>query len=178
MLFRNYIFFLVLAFGLSSCGFEPVLAKKEQSGVSKINLQVTGEPGSGTEGYVVYKFKRELRSLLDRLSFKNNSYRVSVILKDTQGHIGYGSDATILRAQERLIAKFEISKELTPFYKSTADSVSSYTLNSQEEFANLSAKSGTQERVVIALAEEVSREISIAIRNQESEHAHPSFSNN
>ncbi len=151
-------------FGLACCGFDPVYQPKSSQQLAiPFSLQVTGDNDTA---YSTYKFKQEMNSLLSTLTPPpGEKLKIKIHLTESFGDIGYGSDASILRSQGRMIAILEIySSHATPLYKNTIDMVSSYTINNSEEFTNLNAKNAARERIIISLASEVSREISFVIR--------------
>ncbi len=159
---------VITLLGLSGCGFEPVYrVKSDQQKSLPFSLQVTG---NNETAYSTYKFKQEITSLLSTLSPPpGEKLKIKIHLNESFGDIGYGSDASILRSQGRIVATLEIySNAATPLYKNTIDTVSSYTVNNAEEFTNLNSKNAARERILINLASEVSREIFFVVRKLES----------
>ncbi len=153
--------------GLTGCGFEPVYqAKSDQPHSLPFSLQVTGD---NETAYSTYKFKQEMNTLLSTFTPPSEEkLKIKVHLTEAFGDIGYGSDASILRSQGRMVATLGIySSKATLLHENTLDTVSSYTVNNAEEFTNLSAKNAARERLIISLASEVSREISFVIRKLE-----------
>lgn len=165
---HKFFIFLSLITLAGCTGFDPLYKPKtEQQRSLPFALQVSGD---NENAYSTYKFKQELTSALSSLSSPpGEKLKIKVLLSEAFGDIGYGSKASILRSQGRMIATVEIYRNgITPIYKNSVDTVSSYTINNSEEFSNLNAKNATRERIMINLANEVAREISLVIRKLES----------
>lgn len=158
---------MVMLFSLTGCGFDPIYrAKSDQPQSLPFSLQVTG---NNDTAYSTYKFKQEMNSLLSTLAPPpGGKLKVKIHLTEAFGDIGYGTDASILRSQGRMVATLTIhSNNGILLHENTLDTVSSYTINNAEEFTNLNARNAARERIIISLANEVSREISFVIRKLE-----------
>jgi hypothetical protein len=154
----------VCLIGITGCGFEPLHQQREVSHASlPFYLKVTG---NNDDAYTTYRFKQELLTLLSKLRLpQTQKIEIRIQVGENYGDIGYGVDASVLRSQGRLAAAVQMyDSNEKPFYENTLDIVSSYTINESEEFSNLNAKNAARDRLIIALAGDVAREISMVIR--------------
>jgi hypothetical protein len=150
--------------GITGCGFEPLHQQKDTSNASlPFFLKVTG---NNDDAYTTYRFKQELLTLLSKLKLPpTQKIEVRIQVGENYGDIGYGADASVLRSQGRLAVSIQMyNSDEKPFYENTLDMVSSYTINESEEFSNLNAKNAARDRLIIILAADVAREISMVIR--------------
>jgi|GEM_PF-1549087 len=162
LLSRFFLSICVLA--LTGCGFQPL--HQDRSGPTKpipFSLKITG---TNEDAYTTYRFKQELQPLLSGLTLpKGQKIEIKIQLGESYGDIGYGADASVMRSQGRITATVEMfSSSKDPFYVNTLDVVSSYTINESEEFSNMNAKGAARERLIVVLAQDVAREISLVIR--------------
>lgn len=150
--------------GITGCGFEPLHKKSDTSYASlPFFLKITG---NNDDAYTTYRFKQELLTLLTKLKLPSTEkVEIRIQVGEGYGDIGYGADASVLRSQGRLAANIQMyGANEKPFYENTLDMVSSYTINESEEFSNLNAKNAARDRLIITLAKDVAREISMVIR--------------
>lgn len=160
---KAYPLFLLALFVLClpGCGFTPLYQQKISSSPDLITLEVRG---NNEEAYGTYKFKQELKPFLAQIS-SSNVYKIAVHLEENFGDIGYGSDASVLRSQGRMIATVALyDKNYQLLYQNRLDAVSSYTNDNSEEFSNLNARVATRERLISSLVQDVARDIQLAIR--------------
>lgn len=150
---------LVIILILSGCGFRP-LYKQPSNTATAFLLEVKG---NNEHAYGTYKFKQELKPLIASI---NHSviHKISIMLSENFGDIGYAADASVLRSQGKVVAIVQIyDANQRLIYQNTLDSVSSYTTDISEEFSNLNAKMATRERLMINLAQAVARDIQMAV---------------
>ncbi len=151
---------LVSCLFLSSCGFQPLLTGDPEK-MQTFSIQVEGG------GYSAYKFRRELEKvLISTPKISNEKIDVVVSVVSTSSNAVFGDDATVTRAQEKAAANFTIRKSGKQLYQGSIDTQASYPLSSNEEFANRMSQSAAVERTLIALAEDLGREIQRVIRAQ------------
>lgn len=158
---------VVVALGISGCGFEPLHQHHTPDNSSSQHLPFTLQiMGSNEDAYSTYKLKQELMPLLQKVAFPSDKkLRIKVNLSETYGDIGFGADASVLRSQGRMAASLAIyDQSIEPIYTANLDAVSSYTINESEEFSNLNAKNAVKERLIINLANDLAREIALAVR--------------
>lgn len=158
------ILLAVCLIGITGCGFEPLHQQKGPSSTSlPFLLKITG---NNDDAYTTYRFKQELLTHLSKLTLTTpQKIEIRIQVGEGYGDIGYGADASVLRSQARLAAAIQMyDAEEKPFYENTLDLVSSYTINESEEFSNLNAKNAARDRLIINLAQDVAREISMVIR--------------
>lgn len=154
----------VCLIGITGCGFEPLHQQKDASSASlPFFLKVTG---NNDDAYTTYRFKQELLPLLSKLTLPTaQKIEIKIQVSENYGDIGYGADASVLRSQGRLAAGIQMyDSDEKPFYENVLDMVSSYTINESEEFSNLNAKNAARDRLIIMLAQDVAREISMIVR--------------
>jgi asparagine synthetase A len=119
----------------------------------KIALNVTG-----IEGYLNHIFYQELEQHLGLLP-ATEPLTVKVVIGQSLYDISYGKDATALRSQNVLNASYEISQHGKLLRKGKVDAISSYNLDRNDEFATLTSRMGSDDKVIKALAGEVAREV-------------------
>ncbi len=125
---------------------------------TKVNLSV-----AGIEGYLNHKFYQELNQQLSLLSTRE-PVTVKVILGQTLYDMSYGKDATALRSQNVMIATFEVWQKSRLLRKGKVDSISSYNLDRNDEFATLASRMGSDEKVIKAISLEVAREVFLSLK--------------
>ncbi|MBY0281083.1 MAG: hypothetical protein K2W94_02890 [Alphaproteobacteria bacterium] len=155
----------VCLIGITGCGFKPLHQQKGPVNSASLPFYLK-VMGNNDDAYTTYRFKQELLTLLSKLRLpQTQKFEIRINLSEGYGDIGYGADATVLRSQGRVAAAIQMyDSDDKPFYENTLDIVSSYTINESEEFSNLNAKNATRDRLIIALAQDVAREISMVLR--------------
>ncbi len=117
----------------------------------------------GIEGYLNHKFYQTLTHNLG-LTLLKKSTVVDVTLSQNFADISYGGDATALRTQNVILASYEVFEDGRSIRKGKVDSISSYNVDQNDEFSTLTSRMGSDEKVITAMAEEVAREVYIALR--------------
>jgi hypothetical protein len=159
---KTLLLFCLIA--IAGCGFEPLHQQRNLPNTSlPFSLKVTS---SNDDSYTNYRFKQELLTLLSKQSVSSSQkIDIKIHVSEHYGDIGYGANASVLRSQGRLAAFIQIyDSDANPFYENTLDIVSSYTINESEEFSNLNAKNSARDRLILNLARDVAREISMVVR--------------
>lgn len=152
-----------MAMTITGCGLRPALVRDVTPEVDKEYQKDIVISVKGIEGYLNHIFYQDLQKQL-RL-FKGTLPR-PLLVKVTLGHslydVSYGRDATALRSQNVMHAAFEISHRGSLLKKGNVDSVSSYNLDRNDEFATLTSRMGSDDSVIRAIATEVAREVLMA----------------
>ncbi|MBX9977089.1 MAG: hypothetical protein K2X98_02430 [Alphaproteobacteria bacterium] len=155
MIYSARVITLCLCVTLGACGFRPMLQPSAQP--SNVTLNVTG-----VEGYLNHVFYQELEQHLALLP-STEPITVTVIIGQSLYDISYGKDATALRSQNVLNASYEISQHGNLLRKGKVDAISSYNLDRNDEFATLTSRMGSDDKVIKALASEVAREVYLSM---------------
>jgi hypothetical protein len=147
---------LIICLFLSACGFTPMLAHddKIESG-SRLAVASTSKDGSS---YTVQMMRQRLKNILSGLNL-DSTYKTYVRLSEESGNLAYATDATATRSMMRMTAQIVISCEGRTIYETKCASVTSYSQNSNDEFANQSASEGARERLIESLSIDISREM-------------------
>lgn len=158
-------------FCLSACDFKPVLQSEILPSPSRgdfkepILFVKVGTGGSDINGHLIYQFRRHfLTQLRTAPRPLTQGLKLTVTLTLLPTDLLFKQDATILRTQTHFKAMYEVYH--TPSERSFAgesESFSSFTIDSEEEFRNLSSKKSAEERVIFALAEEIIQEILVQL---------------
>lgn len=160
LLSRGLIFCLLTCLG--GCQFERVHQSQQCHASQRFSIKT-----NGVQGYIPYQFKRSLEANLSTwCQCQEEPYIITLDLKPERAEIGYGPDATVLRAQERLKVVYTVTRPGHPAPVYSGDSIvaSSFNINSKEEFSTLIARESATERVVTTLAEEIARDIMLNVR--------------
>ncbi len=154
--------YLVLACLLMvGCGFEPVYQPRTMAKTPQVfKLAISG---NNDNAYTSYKLRRELEMWLPTISQKvPHSLKVEIKLEEAYGDIAFSASAKVLRSQGHLTAHVLVfDNRSTPIHKATLDVVSSYTVDSSEEFPTMAAESGARERLIRNLAQDITHELSL-----------------
>lgn len=151
--------FLYLFVFLTACNFKPLYERNGHYSVLPAKVVVTG---AEDEAFYSYKFKKELALHLEHIASKINEkpIKIRVNLSVSFGNIGYGANVTVLRTSGRGIATINIQNDTGALvYENKIDAVSSYTLDINEDFSNLSAQEADKNRIIISLAQDVATDI-------------------
>jgi len=149
---------------VTGCGMTPMLKSPDDTAAqvdytkSKVKVNVVG-----IEGYLNHKFHQELMHHLS-LTRIEKPLTVDVTITQTYPYISFGADAVATRSQNILVASYEISHGGKKLKKGKVDSVSSYNVDQNDEFSTLTSRMGSDDKVLTALAEEVAREVYLAIQ--------------
>ena len=152
---HNTLATLIILLTLSGCGFQPMLERSATP--TPLTLTVTG-----LEGYLNHIFYLELKQHLNLLSSKT-PVTVKVTLDQTVYDISYGRDATALRSQNVMVASYEIWQQGKILRKGKVDSITSYNLDRNDEFASLTSRMGSDHKIVKAITLDVAREVFLAL---------------
>lgn len=146
----------LIFFMLTSCGFTPMLAHGDniESG-SRLVVESTSKEGSS---YTVQMMRQRLKNILSDLNL-DSTYKTHVRLSEESGNLAYAADATATRSMMRMIAQIIISCDGRAIYETKCASVTSYSQNANDEFANQSASEGARERLIEALSLDINREM-------------------
>lgn len=155
---------MMLSFGLltlSGCGFQPMLAPIVNTHPIKVYVR-------GYEGYINHTLTKELEHRLAKLPLSAPivlTVKISKALYDTS----YGRDATALRTQHVLTAHFELTSKGALLKADTVDATTSYNLDQNDAFSTLSNRMGSEDQLIHALADEVTRAVNLAIHKEPEE---------
>ena len=141
---------------LTACGFTPMLAHddKVDSG-SRLVVESVSKDGSS---YTVQMMRQRLKNIMSGLNL-DSTYKTHVRLSEESGNLAYAADATATRSMMRMTAQIIISCDGRTIYETKCASVTSYSQNSNDEFANQSASEGARERLIESLSLDISREM-------------------
>lgn len=142
---------------LGGCQFERVHQPQTCALSKPFTIKTTG-----VQGYIPYQFKRSLEMHLATWC-PQQTYLITSDLKPERAEIGFGPDATVLRAQERLKVLYTVTQSGALLYSNESIVASSFNINAAEEFSTLTAREAATERVVTTLAEEVARDIMLNV---------------
>jgi LPS-assembly lipoprotein len=156
---RFWIFYLLSLFWLSSCGFQPIHAKKaaqDTSVLPAMTVEVIGQK----------RLAQQLRiALEDRINPGNQSsiaapkFRLITSILETEQAIIIEQDASITRFNLILQTEFRVENAAGEvLMKDTGQRVSSYNV-SQSDFANFVARRDAREKGIEQLAETMKRQI-------------------
>jgi hypothetical protein len=146
----------IIFLSLTACGFTPMLAYDDatESG-SRLVVESASKDGSS---YTVQMMRQRLKNVLSGINL-DSSYKTYVRLSEESGNLAYATDATATRSMMRMNAQIIISHDGQTIYETKCATVTSYSQNSNDEFANQSAVQGAQERLIESLSIDVSREM-------------------
>lgn len=161
--FFAFKFVIVLCLLMTGCGFEPVYRSKEASKTPQLfKLFISG---NNDNAYTTYKLRRELETLLPTIARKvPRQLTVNIKLEESYGDIAFNSAAKVLRSQGHLTATLSVCDYgATPIHNAKLDVVTSYTVDSPEEFPTIAAESGARERLIRNLAQDITHELSLVV---------------
>ena len=143
---------------LTGCNFTPMLAKNEgqktQSG-SRLVVESLNKDGAS---YAVQMLRQRLENINGDLNL-DKRYKTNIRISEESGSLAYAADATATRSMMRMFAQIIISCEGQTVYETKLSNVTSYSQNANDEFANQSAVTGAQERLIEAISIDISREL-------------------
>ncbi len=152
---------VLVCFIVVGCGFEPIYQIRKAAETPQVfKLAISG---SNDNAYTSYKLRRELEMWLPTIVQKvPHSLKLEIKLEESYGDIAFSAAAKVLRSQGHLTAHIEVfDNRATPIHKATLDVVSSYTVDSPEEFPTMAAESGARERLIRNLAQDITHELSL-----------------
>lgn len=169
--FSVTVLFLVTPL-LSGCGFEPLLQSSSSASPSMeqpVLFVKTELQGAELEGYLVYQFRQCFLQQLGALpSSLAKGLRITVTLTLLPTDLLFKQDATVVRTQTRMKAVYQVSHPPSKrHFEGTTESVSSFAIDSSEEFMNLSAKNSSEERVIQGLTENIVQDILIKMSEED-----------
>ncbi len=143
---------------LTACSFTPMLAKnegqKDQSG-SRLVIESINKDGCS---YAIQMLRQRLENIHGGLNL-DKRYKTYVRISEETGSLSYAVDATATRAMMRLTSQIIISCEGRTVYETKLANVTSYSQKANDEFANQSAVTGAQERLIESASIDISREL-------------------
>ena len=157
MLWPRFLVFFSLVAAVTGCGFRPMLEHNPHP--IEVALSV-----NGAEGYLNHVFYQQLKRELALLP-KTEPLKVKVDLSQILYDMSYGKDATALRSQNVMIASYEIWQKGKLLKKGKVDSISSYNLDRNDEFATLTSRMGSDDKVIKAIASEMAREVFLSLHS-------------
>lgn len=131
---------------------------------SRLVVESVSKDGSS---YTVQMMRQRLKNILSGLNL-NLTYKTYVRLNEESGNLAYATDATATRSMMRMTAQIIISCDGKTIYETKCASVTSYSQNSNDEFANQSATEGARERLIESLSIDISREMHGFAKNHSS----------
>ena len=129
-------------------------AQKDQSG-SRLVIESINKDGCS---YTIQMLRQRLENIHGGLNL-DKRYKTYVRITEEAGNLSYAADATATRAMMRLTSQIIISCEGRTVYETKLANVTSYSQNANDEFANQSAVTGAQERLIEAASIDISREL-------------------
>lgn len=157
-------YFLLAGIGLlmTACGFTPVFQKNENQQIgARLFVESINKDGNS---YAVQMIRQRLKGVLSNLNLDSH-HKVYVRLSEEMGNLAYAADATSTRSMMRMSAQILINFEGKTLYETKIANVTSYSQNTNDEFANQSATQGAQERLIESLTIDISRELQQFIRS-------------
>lgn len=156
--FPRHLLMLSLIFSLAGCGFSPMYSG-DRTQAQAICLTVKGD------GYLAYKFRRELEKQLALMPhFNNHEYKLNINLAENKLAASYAEDATITRSQIMVTASYELKQNGQKYGQYTNQITTSYPVIVSDEFVTRNADNAASTRVAIALAEQVASDINRLLR--------------
>ena len=143
---------------LTACNFTPMLAKNNSQANSSGSRLVVESLNKDGASYVVQMLRQRLENIHGNLNL-DKSYKTNIRISEESVNLAYAADATATRSMMRMIAQIIISCEGQTVYETKLSNVTSYSQNANDEFANQSAVSGAQERLIEAISIDISREL-------------------
>ncbi|MHA1558766.1 MAG: hypothetical protein ACTSXG_03055 [Alphaproteobacteria bacterium] len=153
---------IISALILSSCTFEPIY--KAQGNLDWLNLKIKN---SNDMGYAAHRLRTALTPLLKTIKMpQNKKITVELDIKEIFDYIGYASDVTVVRSQGHFIVDLDILQNYNSIHKKKLTAITSYTIDENEEFTNLSAQNAARERLIQQIALDISREIAFVLKKK------------
>lgn len=144
---------------ISGCTFTPLYNKVPSdehlagSQNNHVKFSVTGT-SKDVESYLVYSLQKELDKRISSInSVATKPVTIYVAISDQHGGIGYNPDAQASRYLSRLHARITLSHDEKAIMD--LDAVTSYNVDSAQEFVIQNTQQSTRDRLVIELANKI-----------------------
>lgn len=152
-----------LMLAVSGCGFRPIYYKEktapEESFMpQEFKIAIKGMPENS---HLYYKLRRELDVLLPTIPQKiPHILHVFITLESFFGDVALNSKAKVLRRQGYLEAQLEVSdfhsqKSTHPLLRQKIESITSYSVQEEEELAIIFAEEGANDRMIADIAKRI-----------------------
>lgn len=159
----------IVALGLllSGCGFEPLYQVPDIKNPKENGLRNGAVPQINVygEGYMAQHFRQFLETRCHLIPGLRN-HRIDIRLNENKMEIGYSKQGVPLRTQLIYTANYKLyalpSENLIA--QNEVKNSTSYEVNPDQEFINLSSQRGAQDRAIITLAEDVFRDLVQALK--------------
>lgn len=163
--------FLLLTFSLAytSCGFQPLLKHNQEKAFPHNGQKVVIQLTDGG-GFQAYQFKKSLTQQLSYLpKFDDHTYLVKVKFGLSETEINYDTDATVSRSSSVVSIDYQLYRMgmSVPLHSGSLSNSSSFNIDTNEEFATISAQNASADRATIMLAEDTAREVMIYLKQQQ-----------
>lgn len=148
-----------LFFALSGCGLHPLMKQPSPGTKQQVNLHVQGT------GYLAYKMRRDLEKQLSMWpEVFPEPIHIEVAVSQEESSLASAIDATSARLQNALVGAYVLSKKGQEIGRGTAKTLTSFPVNSVDEFVTRSSQKAAVMRLTESLAMEISHEMMMALK--------------
>ena len=156
---------LLLAAGLSACGFHPLYKNDDAAEASAELADVHIDTIRDRNGQILHNF------LLDRINAKGQPteprYMLSIKLTESKSTLGFIKDSSATLAQLASVATYTLTELKTkkPLQTGRSRSITSYNIV-QSDFGTLAAEKDARERTLREISDDITTKVAVFLSSQ------------